>query len=411
MLDSRRTLPGECVKGAGGPLAGGPPAPPTWLVGDIQPLDVRWAILAIVLVSLLLLILPSCENPPPPPPPPPTPTPGPPIEMLLRARGPQLVTLGGQPVSLLGAIPCCAETSVAEGKPSVRRPLPIHVAGEELLTGWPVAVSPTWRTYVHSFVGDRPVFFHARLGPFFGSNVAEPEWADVGGGYKLVAGKADLTRFNPAYWNRVFDWGLGACLAGDFIEFDLVDRWWSKQCFQNGPPNPMCPEWNIQGYNFATHVGRQAIIPGSPEDAWLEQAVRTVGPLPCVIWQDGNEVGLGGYGVEWTFSMRERVRFHETNVGDGVIHLFGTNSGRAEAESGPVDYIEHHQSMPIPVPLWNKPSFVNEYNPNPPLSADQLHERFCAARLNRTGWWAWRHTMSQVEFERALSLIAHGCAG
>jgi hypothetical protein len=291
----------------------------------------------------------------------------------------------------------------------VRRPLSLTVAGQEVLTGWPIAISPGWRDYVHSqtqaWTG--PIFFHARLGPFFGTETAEPEWAPVGGGHVTnEAGKADLTQFNPKFWDKVRGWAKDVCLAGDYVEFDLIDRWWAKQ---QVIPNPMRPEWNIQGYDMAAHVGRQAIQPGSPEDLWLAQVVRVLGSLPCVIWEDGNEVGLGGYNPAWTFSMLERVRHHEKTLVNNVAHIFSTNSGKGDAESGPVNYIERHQSVSIPAPLYNKPSWVNEYNPRPAFTPQQMRDRYCLSRQAGTGWWYWRHTQSMEEMSETLRFFAANC--
>jgi hypothetical protein len=75
-----------------------------------------------------------------------------------------------------------------------------------------------------------------------------------------------------------------------------------------------------------------------------------------------------------------------------------------------VDYVERHQNQPAsPADCLGKPCLVNEYNPNPPLTAAQLHERFCAARSNGTTFWYWRHGQSDAVMAQSLALVDQGC--
>jgi hypothetical protein len=368
----------------------------------------------LLLAAALLVVLPACNgDPDPEPTPTPEPTPDPSMTLRRCTDDPsQLCRLDAETrVDFLGAIPCCRPLEPGQ----VPQPLPLMIemasvdTGEVVLqeqhTGWPIAIHPDWREYVYGKVGGRTVFFHARLGPFFGDHTAEPEWADVGGAYSRVGGKADLASFNPLFWDRVQAWAEATCLEGGYVEFDLVDRWWAKQ---QDIPNPMRAEWNVQSYSMNLHVGRTTIRPGSFEDLWLRQVVTVLGPLPCVIWQDGNEVGLGPYGTEWTFSMRERVRHWENALGTPV-HLFATNASKPEAEEGPVDYVTRHQAHPIPAPVYGKPSIINEYNPSPALAPTELYRRFCQAKANRTEMAYWRHTQTMEQMGTTLQLMSGGC--
>jgi hypothetical protein len=54
---------------------------------------------------------------------------------------------------------------------------------------------------------------------------------------------------------------------------------------------------------------------------------------------------------------------------------------------------------------------VNEYNPNPPLTAAQFHARFCAARSQGTTFWSWRHGQSDAVMRQALALMRRAVQG
>ena len=338
----------------------------------------------------------------------PAPPVDPPASMLLRNSGDgRFADLDGVLVDMLAEIPCCAPVTTAEG----RRPSTIMAADDTpVLTGWPIAIDPAFTAWAEKKTAGKVNFYHARLGPFFADATAEPEWMDTGGAYVRVEGKADLTRFNPAFWDRVYDWAHAAGMGGSWIEVDVIDRWWYKQRTR---PHPMRPQWNLQGYDF--NVGRGVFEPGSFRDAWLRQLMcrpgkpeKALGRLSNMIWEDGNEVGLGGYDAAYTFSMRERMRFHGAACG-APVHLFGTNANKTAAEVGPVDYVSRHQGNPIPSPIAGKPSYVNEYNPRPPFTPAAVLAKFCSAKRNRTYFAHWFHEQTQPQIEETMRLLAGGC--
>ena len=345
----------------------------------------------------------------------PVPETEPPIAMLLRNSGDgRFANLDGVLVDLLAEIPCCVPVvSALEALDGLRVASEIVVDGERIVVGWPCAIRQVFRDWAEEKTAGKVNMYHCRLGPFFADATAESDWIGIGGAYLRVPdGRADLTRFNPAFWDLVYDDTHGAGMEGSYVEVSFLDRWWYKQ----NPairPNPMRPEWNIQEYDF--NVGHNAIEPGSFRDQWLLQVVcrpdnpkKALGRLPNIIFEDGNEVGLGGYDPVYTFSMRERVRVHEAAC-SVPVHLFGTNANKPAAEAGPVDYVSRHQGNPIPSPITGKPSYVNEYNPRPPFTPAQVQQKFCAAKGSRTYFAHWFHGQTQPQIEETMRLLAAGC--
>jgi hypothetical protein len=115
-----------------------------------------------------------------------------------------------------------------------------------------------------------------------------------------------------------------------------------------------------------------------------------------------------GYAPAWSQSMLAVLRDVERR-GGYPRHLFGTNSGDATT-MGFVDFVELHQaSAPSPASCHGLPCLSNEYNPEPALSPEALHEQYCRARAAGTYFWYWRHGQSQAQMDASLALIQKGC--
>lgn len=345
-------------------------------------------------VILGLLTLPGCPGPGPGPEPTPTP-PGPTKyeEMLLRVAAPnQFKTIGGQPVELRGAISCCMD---ADWAPGAR-------------TGWPVNIDPSWQDYAAEAFGAN--LFHARLGPFLGGELGEPQWAEIGGPYfQHPSGQVDLTRWNEPFWKRVGSWIEYAGERGRYVEMDLIDGWYCKRGIWEDVKMPWMEAYNVQGEDHVQQCSARAIQPDDLFDAFLKKAVSEFGVYGNVIWEDGNEIGITGrYVPEWTLSMMERVRFHEQSSAFGMVHLFGTNSGR-DVVRGQVDYVEEHRTSPLEGPMANRPSMVNEYNPRPPFSPTKMNDYRCFAEANGTWWWYWRHEQTLDQMSATAELYRQPC--
>jgi hypothetical protein len=307
-----------------------------------------------------------------------------PAGMLLHAEGATLVDPRGAPVPFLGAISCCGGAY-----------------------GWPI-FDEAWIDYAASHGA---TFLHARLGPFMTWDGAETEWAAYGGGYASAPdGRADLSRWNEAFWSRLRDLVALARSRGMWVEIDVADGWAIRHCRAGDIPeySAWSPANNVQGEDACDRAGREA--PGPTHEAWIRRVVEITGAFDHVVYQDGNEIALAaGYDPAWTTSMLAIVRDEEASRGY-PRHLFGTNSERADVIAA-VDFAELHTGggPGDPSLCAGRPCLVNEYNPDPPLTPAELHANFCAARAQGTYFWYWRHGQDAAAMDATLDLVRGGC--
>jgi len=351
---------------------------------------ITWLFAAFGLV-VLALVFSACPGGPGPQP---TPTPSPPEvrfqDMLLRVAAPNAFqTINGEPVDFVGAISCC-------------KPADWDANAE---SGWPVNIHPSWQEYAADAFGANA--FHARLGPFM--TAAEPEWSEIGGAYLEIDGKADLTQWNDRYWTTVKQWVEYAGERGRYVEIDLIDGWYCKHGIWGNVQVPWMAQFNIQGEDHIQQCSARAIQPEDVFDNWLRKVVTELGVYGNVIWLDGNEIGITGrYVPEWSLSMRDRVRYFEQEYAYNMVHIFGTNSSHDEVRPQ-VDYIEEHATVPLTAPIANRPSMINEYNPNPAFGPVQMNDNRCFSERNGTWWWYWRHSQSYDQMEKTAALWRQGC--
>ncbi|MCC6335294.1 MAG: hypothetical protein IT380_15055 [Myxococcales bacterium] len=306
--------------------------------------------------------------------------------MALTVRNGRLEHQDGRAVDVRGAISCCGGAF-----------------------GWPL-FDEAW---LDTVAPRGATFLHMRLGPFRTEGNGETDWAAVGGGYVEANGQADLTRFNERFWSRVRELLGKARARGLYVEVDVVDGWGVKHCRWGDLPGYSAWEaaFNAQGLDGCATAASGPVAPGGVHEAWIRKVVAETGAFDNVLYEDGNEVGLvQGYDSEWTRTMAVLIRDEEARRGY-PRHLFGTNSGDATAmQLADVDYLEEHQNQPLAASqCFGKPCFVNEYNPNPPLSPAQFHQRFCAARDEGTAFFYWRHGQSEADMLQSLTLMGQGC--
>ena len=305
--------------------------------------------------------------------------------MALEVRGGAFALADGGLVDVRGAVSCCGGGY-----------------------GWPL-VDEAWLDLT---AANGITFLHLRLGPFLTTSTnGETDLAAFGGGYLEAGGKADLRQFNPRFWTRLRALLRLARARGQWVEVDVIDAWAIKHCRWGDLPGYSAWERasNVQNDDLCATAGSGPIAPGSVAEAWVRKVVQETGDFDNVLYQDGNELDLvQGYSPAWTTTMRDLIRAEEHRLGFGR-HLIGTNSNHATSMRA-VDYVERHQSQPAsPADCLGKPCLVNEYNPNPPLTAAQLHERFCQARSNGTTFWYWRHGQRDAELSQSLALVRQGC--
>ncbi len=316
-----------------------------------------------------------------PGPKPPTPTPSPTVSptpkqpvftnLLLRQEAGKLLR-EGQPFKLFGFIPCWD--------------------GEEIdHMGWP-GLTDEGMDYALSFGANA---FHIRLGPTLPDNT----WPN-GLNYGTGPYNPDGT-FSAEWWARVRHIVERAGQRGANVEVDLIDGWVCKhsQWGEFGMPWPSADVEACTNTFTPTHR------------AFVRKAVEELGCFGNVIWQDGNEVGVSGrYRPEWTFAIVDEVRKAEQELGCGVVHMFGTNSGQEVVEADPrIDYSSTHARTGVGGPHLGKFRQNNERNPF--FAPEQEHALFCAAQGGGAAWWFWRGGMSKEAMDQTLALWQSGCEG
>lgn len=341
----------------------------------------------IVGVSMLGLGCPK-PRPPQPPKPPIVEPAGPPYAVervtdTLRSApgGKGWQRLDGSPVSLTWAYSCCTES----------------LAGA---FGWP-GYNRNWIDYLKP-LGVNAV--HYRVGPFVAAD--EVNYASIGGAYAEVNGKADLDNWNPKFWQYARDVIGYAVAQGFWVEVDLADGW---GCKEGGyEKHPWDSRWNIQGEDARTTCG---VAVGPRHAAFIAKVVDELGSYGPILLQDGNEIGIVGWGYkpEWTFGLQRIVREREA-ANHYPVHLFGTNSGKAEAIDSPlIDYVTTHERVLIDRPIAAKPTVQNEHNPEYP--EDVEYAAFCAAKAGGADWGLWAAGMERPAFTALLERIKAGCGG
>jgi hypothetical protein len=129
--------------------------------------------------------------------------------------------------------------------------------------------------------------------------------------------------------------------------------------------------------------------------------------------QDGNEPD----GVESTPEQRQLWSLSTQNIMRAVEqekgyqhHAFVTNAGSDQLHAAPqVNGISVHTTQIIEA--GDKPYFNNEFNPNPPWTAEQWQQVRCRSEAYGAWVWAWRHGQDQQTWEQTLGKMKAGCAG
>jgi hypothetical protein len=361
-----------------------------------EPRRSRLWLLALGGVAILLLSGASC--PPKPPGPHPTPTPQPGVdyhpELLLTTRAGDFVRVDGASIELRKVISCCEAT---QG------------------TGWP-GLSESFVGF--AYTQGRATILQWRHGPFRTCN--EPEWSrnGIGGPYVEVDGKADLTRFNPAYWQEVRARHAQAGDLGIVIEDSIHDGWSRKTEVWSSGGAPCAHPWradgNIQGANHLTAewTGPLAdLVPIAHARKLFEETCE----FGNVIYEDGTEPDqVTGARIEYSLGLEALLRQVETEKGC-ARHLFGTNFKADPAfpylEANRLQYLNAHDTQPTDsATFWGggspRPYVTDEYNPDPAMRPEAVQAFTCYARSHGTYWAAWRHDQDGNAWKASLSLIA-----
>lgn len=325
----------------------------------------------------LVLVLWACGGHRPPNPPPPPPTPPPPVvmfpDLLLRQDGGHL-TRNGQPFQMFGAIPCWDPT-------------------EQDHFGWS-GFTQEWINYTKPFGANA---YHIRLGPYPHDDTWPNGLAYQHGTY---LNDDPAQGFDPVFWDRAVQMCVNAGKAGANCEVTAGwDGWACKHRVWGDFDAPISLEEAQACTNHQTPL----------QQAFTRHAVEKFGPLANVIWIDSNEPGVSGwYDPKWSLDMVQMVRQYEQEVGLGVVHMFGTNSGNADVECDPrIDYTATHSNVGIDGPVCGKFRENNEHNP--PFTPETERALFCSAKSTGQAWWYWRGGQTQPDMDATLHLFAEPC--
>jgi hypothetical protein len=181
------------------------------------------------------------------------------------------------------------------------------------------------------------------------------------------------------------------------VVIDIVDGWYIKHAIWGNTPTPFHRDWNIQGEDVVGNLSIQ-----NPRiNAFVLKAVETFGSEYNIVWLDGNEIGqVPGLEIEkWSQDMRNLVRDNEP-----VAHLFGTNGG-PRTWGIDVDWVADHNKGLATTPKYGKPTIINEYNPRPAMTGQEVFDQYCRAQGMGSYFDVWRHGMGDAEYSRAWELI------
>jgi hypothetical protein len=286
----------------------------------------------------------------------------------------------GQPLNLVGAIPCWPTDGTGEK---------LIVDGQQIPYLWPL-VSTEWIDHVR---GKGANAVHLRAGPI-GTSDTIAEMQVIGGPYT-----ADGSDWNPKWWALLHRIIRHAGEAGFVAEIDGLDGWVVK--------NTIAGSWHMPFPAPDVYTAMQLPINPSVRK-WIFKLVYETCLYGHATYQVGNETGVSGVGwsAEWERAMYALFREAEKQPGcdDQVVHMVGSNSSDVD---GPYDYLVSHWTNGATGPIAGRPTEVNEYNPS--LTPGQFMSLHCAAKRAGQSFWYWRSDGSDSRQDETLDLLKAGC--
>jgi hypothetical protein len=284
----------------------------------------------------------------------------------LGTDGPLFVA-NGQPVRLLGSVVCC-----------------VVVCCVDTSNGWPLVSN----AYLDRMAAAGLNWTHVRTGPFVTGH-EDPE--TIAHETDPATGAMDLSRYRPAYFDKLRGVISYAASRGIYVEVDLVDAWPFKHgisAFSAGR--------NIQGLPGSCdwfHMGPNAAV-----QQWVRKLVAETGEFSNVMYQIGNESFGCGASDEWEMGIFATVKDELARHGF-PDRLVGSN---AYSDYLPVDYIAtHEQALPVVI---DKPTIVNEFGLEQD-DTDTMELALMALLRLDVGVYhmAWRGSLNQTAYERYLA--------
>lgn len=223
-----------------------------------------------------------------------------------------------------------------------------------------------------------------RCGPLFGFGWFGPDFISGDETYRQYVtrgGKADLSTFDPFYFDRVRAI-LRKCLSLRlYVEVDLVDGW----TLERPAAHPWTRANNVQGFSG----GDCSILSRAPHGyaiAFVRRLVHETGMFPHVTYQIGNETFdcRGLVSEAWERGIVAAVRAQEED--DKYIrHLVGSNAYPTLPLQPWADYESWHQ--PFAAPVGPRPRQVNEYGKGLSAEAWGIQARIALARGGAFHYW------------------------
>ena len=212
--------------------------------------------------------------------------------------------------------------------------------------------------------------------------------ANAGGNYTHV--RPTTCEASGCGWNDLRRSVTAARDLGIVVEVDILDIW----ALRNGIGWP----WRDETCE---------VIQGAPHSyhrTWVRDLVSTVGDLPNVIYQVGNESngadGRCASSLAWEIGIAEAVHAAEQELGL-ERHLVGTQHGEWE-DRPEFDYTTSHR--PSAQGAGSKPRLTNEYNDRT-ASPAFFKAQLAAADSAGTYFALWRGLMDDAEWTEALSYL------
>ena len=339
----------------------------------------------IVGVSMLGL---GCPKPKPPQPPkPPIVEPAGPVAQTgvgIECRAGQFFTTDGQPFEHKGCSGCCMDGA----------------------TGWPCGTAE-YIAWLNATGGCNVFEFR-----FSFTEASEPEWAGVGGDFLEVDGKADLTKPNPRFEERIEHAIEHAKTFGGQVLIDPFDGWRIKHCQWGEQVGCILrADGNVQGEDWLSLAGRTEIKDGTYWASRLRYLAKRFGKHRNVGWLLGNENGqIDGYVPQWDLSIRN-VLVDEYARQGWPPPLLVTNSGNGEVEQAVgIDVVAKHVEGVIER-AGTKCTINSEFNSREPWSPQQWASVAKQTQVLGAHLWAWRHGQSEEQWLGTLAQMKRGLDG
>lgn len=200
-------------------------------------------------------------------------------------------------------------------------------------------------------------------------------------------GRADLTRFNPAFDNLLTQTLKHAHEDGIYVNLGLVDGWCAVHITELN--SPLKAAGNVNSVDIGSCTDFQQ-APHSVWQAQVNHIVSIAARFPNVIWELGNEANRCHPASAFIDGIRSVVRAAETANGF-ARHLWSPGTFEAGALGSEFDFVSQHGDL---VAVGGVAVEVNEFSPQ-----DKATYLANLARFRSLGNFSYWHDDSPVHGE------------